>query len=427
VTNFAGLLTKVTASVFVPHTFVSDLKLELISPNGSTVPLTVNHGSSGDNYGVSCSPESLRTTFDDDAALAISAGNPPYLGSFKPDAPLTAFAGMIGTNVNGIWKLHAVDSVALDVGVIQCWSLFLYTAGCTDGGGTCPGSDLSIGIKAAPEPVFIGSNLVYTITATNVGPSAATNTVVHQVLPASVIPVSVVASQGGGTFFGNTMIGNLGTMGIGDVVTMTVTVTPTATGAITSTANVSSDESDADTGNNAAAVVSHVSPATADLVIGVVDAPDPALLGGVVTYTISVTNRGPSVASGVTVTNTLSGGLIVQSTLASQGSVVVNGNVVSASLGTLTNGGRATITITAVTVAEGVVSLTADAKALRRTPRPCRQIRFPPIIQPSRRQLWVPPQTWVLAWWTFPTRWWSLATGHITSRSATPARAMPLG
>jgi hypothetical protein len=45
------LLTKVTVSLYLLHTYDADLQPSLISPNGTLVILSSFHGSGGDNYG----------------------------------------------------------------------------------------------------------------------------------------------------------------------------------------------------------------------------------------------------------------------------------------------------------------------------------------------------------------------------------------
>ena len=368
VSNATFTLANVGVSVYITHPFVGDLSLELIGPDGTSVPLSVNRGSFGDNYGAACTPDSLRTLFDDRATIPIASGTAPFIGMFLPETPLSVFRTKSGTNINGIWRLRVVDSYFFDAGSLQCWSLHLSPPQCDNGGGTCPGADLALGMKAAPEPVFLGSNLVYTVFVTNNGPSAAANTVVNQFLPVSVVPVNVVPSQGSANFSGNTMIGNLGSVGIGSVATLAVTVTPALAGTIVSSANVTSTEPDPDGANNGASVTTHVIPPTADISVTIIDNPDPAIVGGLVTYSVTVTNLGPSVASGVMVTNTLTPGLLVNGASSSQGSLSTLGNVVTANIGNLVSGAGATISVTAIPTVVGVVSMTTRAGALQADP-----------------------------------------------------------
>jgi subtilisin-like proprotein convertase family protein len=120
VAGITAPITKVTASLRVVHTFVGDLEISLVAPDGTVVPLAQNRGVSGDNYGTSCSS---RTTFDDAAASPISAGLPPFSGTFRPETPLAVLSGKSGAAVNGTWKLRIKDEVTQDAGTLQCWSI----------------------------------------------------------------------------------------------------------------------------------------------------------------------------------------------------------------------------------------------------------------------------------------------------------------
>lgn len=134
VTTFSGVLAKVAVSAFLTHPFDSDLSISLISPNGTTVNLTSGNGS-GANFGSSCSPDANRTTFDDSGLVSITAGSSPFVGTFRPQAPLSAFFET--PVVNGNWRLHITDSVGGSIGALRCWSLFLYPITCAPGSGLC--------------------------------------------------------------------------------------------------------------------------------------------------------------------------------------------------------------------------------------------------------------------------------------------------
>jgi uncharacterized repeat protein (TIGR01451 family) len=363
VSNITNALNKVTVSLYITHTFDADLRLQLISPDGVTNTLSANNGFAGDNYGIGCGVDGQRTTFDDAATRAIGQGSAPFQGVFRPDQPLSIFNGKAGTNVNGVWQLRVVDQAFIDVGTIQCWSLFITPTLCMDGGGECPGSDMALGMAAQPEPALVGGNLIYTISVTNKGPSAATNVVVSQVLPPSTIFFSAVSSQGNCSQVGGIMTCNLGDMPARSTATIIVTVVPGVAGDITSTATVVSNQQDFDTSNNTATVLSHVNPPTSDLNVAMVGVPNPVVVGGVLTYTVFLTNKGPSTATGVVLTNALAPTAAILSTTVSQGSVSTASNVVTCNFGTITNGGRVTATINVTPTAEGSIIATASARA----------------------------------------------------------------
>jgi uncharacterized repeat protein (TIGR01451 family) len=368
VSNVATVLRQVTVSLFITHTFDADLLLQLIAPDGTTCRLSANNGGGGQNYGAACGQDSQRTVFDDNALVPIGAGFAPFVGSFQPDTPLFVFIGKAGTNVNGNWRLRVTDQAAQDVGTIQCWSLILTPSDCKDGGGECPGSDLALGMIAQPDPVVIDNLLTYTITVTNGGPSTAKNVTVTHQLPAGVIFVSAVSSQGNCSQSAGVVSGNLGTLSPGAGAIITVVGIPTAAGIISSTASVTSNQPDPDTSNNSATVITHVNPASADLVAGISATPNPIVLGGTLTYTITVTNRGPSDSSGVTAVNTLPANVAVLSATITQGSISPGGSLWT--IGTLPLGAGATATIIAVPTQEGTIIATSTVQGNQLDPVP---------------------------------------------------------
>jgi subtilisin-like proprotein convertase family protein len=118
-----GGVLKAQALVRLDHTFDSDLRISLVSPGGTPTVVTLSnrHGGSGDNYGSGANDCSgTPTTFNDSAATPISAGAPPFDGTFRPDAPLSAVNGLPSA---GAWKLRVEDLAAADVGTIGCFKL----------------------------------------------------------------------------------------------------------------------------------------------------------------------------------------------------------------------------------------------------------------------------------------------------------------
>ena len=215
---------------------------------------------------------------------------------------------------------------------------------------------LAITKQGAPNPVLVGAQLTYTITMTNNRPGAASGVSVADVLPAGVTLVSASADQGScaGT---STVTCNLGSLPGGDSTTVTIVVTPTLTGDIANSATVSADGFV----NNAATERTTINP-SADLSITKTDLPDPVSVGRNLTYTIKVTNAGPSPATDVTMQDVLPGGANFVSATPTQGSC--NGSAtVSCNLGSLAKGASAKVTIVVVPTQAGPISNTATAAA----------------------------------------------------------------
>ena len=371
VTNIDSPIRDVTVSLYITHTFDADLHLELISPDGTTVVLSANEGGSGDNYGAGCAPDSIRTTFDDAATIPISSGNPPFVGSFRPEQQLAAFSLKTGSSVNGVWQLHAIDQIALDQGILQCWSLSISPSVCLDGGGECPGADLGIAMSADPSPVRVSSNLTYTVTVTNGGPGTAKGVIVNQTLPANCVFVSATSSQGTAGYVGGFVSANIGTLAVGSTATVSVVVYSTAAGTISSTANVGSPTFDFNTANNSATVSTVVQFPTADMGVTMTASPNPVFAGGPLTYTIMVTNNGPFTASGVTLTVNLPPNINLVSKDITQGSFVAgSGNTLIASVGIVPVGSNIVATVIVRPTTPGNISAGAQVSVDNNTTDP---------------------------------------------------------
>jgi uncharacterized repeat protein (TIGR01451 family) len=95
-----------------------------------------------------------------------------------------------------------------------------------------------------------------------------------------------------------------------------------------------------------------ITPRLIDLAI-LKDATSPTSLNGTVTYSLSVTNKGPDTATNVVVADPAPAGIQYQSATPSQGTCAVGPALVTCQLGTLTAGQTVTISITAKAVAVG--------------------------------------------------------------------------
>lgn len=165
-------------------------------------------------------------------------------------------------------------------------------------------ADVSIAKTATPAAAIAGANLTYTLQVTNAGPDSASNVTVTDSLPPGVAVVSVSP----GCVVASRVTCSVGTLASGAGATFAIVVAVSSRvangAALVNTATVAANEVDPSPANNTASVSTTVARQV-DLAITKTDQPDPVALGGNVTYTIVVSNAGPSDASGVTVIDTL--------------------------------------------------------------------------------------------------------------------------
>jgi uncharacterized repeat protein (TIGR01451 family) len=175
-------------------------------------------------------------------------------------------------------------------------------------------ADLAITKTDGVTTATPGGSVTYTITASNSGPSNAPGATVADTFPASLTCTWTCAGAGGGTCTasGSGNINNTVNLPSGGSVTYTAscTISASATVTLTNTATVTAPAgvTDPTPGNNSATDSDTLSP-QADLSVTKVDTPDPVVAGHNITYTITVTNAGPSSAASVSLSDTLPAGM----------------------------------------------------------------------------------------------------------------------
>jgi subtilisin-like proprotein convertase family protein len=97
----------------INHTYVADLTIKLIAPDGTIIKLIDNNGGSGNNFSNTC----LRS----DVSTSIASGSAPFSGIYKPIEQI----GLInnGQNPNGTWQLEVRDNSTNDQGTLNNWTL----------------------------------------------------------------------------------------------------------------------------------------------------------------------------------------------------------------------------------------------------------------------------------------------------------------
>jgi uncharacterized repeat protein (TIGR01451 family) len=195
------------------------------------------------------------------------------------------------------------------------------------GAGSGSGFALSVAAHAGDsvltvptEEVEAASDLTYEVELANVLPGPQTNVTVPIQLPAnfSLYPGSVTASGGSANVAGTAIDWTIPTLAAGATATLVYSEwsdAPAAMEADWTSVSATSDQSA--TATTAAASVEVVP--TSDLSVQVSDGASSISPGGTDSYTITLTNNGPSDAANATVSDTLNGGFTVQSTTSSLG------------------------------------------------------------------------------------------------------------
>jgi uncharacterized repeat protein (TIGR01451 family) len=154
-----------------------------------------------------------------------------------------------------------------------------------------PIADLDIAKTDTPDPVSLNSNITYTITVTNNGPSSASGVSVTDNVPANVTFVSgtgsgvVTCAQAGGV-----ITCDVGTLASGANASATVIVRATALGTVTNTASVNSSVTDLVAGNNSSTATTAVTvPPATDFSLTLLPVIREVRAGGTATYTATLT------------------------------------------------------------------------------------------------------------------------------------------
>jgi uncharacterized repeat protein (TIGR01451 family) len=108
--------------------------------------------------------------------------------------------------------------------------------------------------------------------------------------------------------------------------------------------------------------------ATADLSVTNSGSPNPVSANSTLTYTLTAANAGPAPATDATVTDTLPSGTAFVSASSTSGNCLQSAGVVTCHLGTLANGGTATMTVKVVPFNTGSISAVASITAVESDP-----------------------------------------------------------
>ncbi|MFW5748298.1 MAG: isopeptide-forming domain-containing fimbrial protein, partial [Chloroflexota bacterium] len=334
---------------------------------GDTIVYSVTAVNNGPSVatGISISdnlPAGLTYVSDNAVSLSDSAGNPTAydsatgvwsIGQLNSGVSLTLQITVTvdsGTSGTAITNTATVDNVNEDDDNAANDS--------DDASVSVGGLDLAL-TKSVDNPVpSEGDTIVYAVTVTNNGPGSATNIVITDNLPAGLSYVaddSASLLDGAGnptTYDAGTGRWSIGQLNSSDALTLQITAAVdagTAGSALVNTVAITAlDQNDSDSSNNSDDAT--ITVGAVDLAVQkVVDNSGPAT-GDTVTYTITVTNNGPAVATGISIDESLPLDNVVLtyiSDTSSQGAFTVNNPGPSIwDVGTLAPSASATLQLT---------------------------------------------------------------------------------
>jgi len=191
----------------------------------------------------------------------------------------------------------------------------------------CPGTVIAAG----------GRTITYTINVTNTGDAPAAMTMLEDAVPAGT---TFASATDGGALQGSVVMWNLGTLAPKASKKVSMTVTPTGIGTVNNTATAK-----ATCASPVSASCKTEVRGVAGVLLEVVDNPDPIVVGGTSTYTITVTNQGQIDLTGIKVKLTCEGTASIASNAGATAGSVAGNTVTFAPVARLASKGQVVWTV----------------------------------------------------------------------------------
>ncbi|PWL39515.1 hypothetical protein DKG77_01375 [Flagellimonas aquimarina] len=238
-----------------------------------------------------------------------------------------------------------------------------------DSAGTTPipAADLALDKTVDNEFPDVGSNVTFSVTITNEGPSDATGVVVSDVLPSGY---TYISDDSGGTYSSASGLWNVGSVTGGNSAVLNVTAQVNATGNYVNSAEVITSiqlDPDSTPGNNVLIEDDQDEQSTSPRAVTDISVTKTAdnlspLVGDQIVFTVTVNNSGPNDASGLVIEDALASGYSFVSATTSSG--IYDGITGGWALATIANGASETLQITALVLSSGDYRNTAELIAL---------------------------------------------------------------
>lgn len=216
---------------------------------------------------------------------------------------------------------------------------------------------LSIATFDAPDPAFQSADILYSFAVSNSGPSTTHDTQLVVTFPPGM---SLSPASGASPLYCSgsaTVTCDLGSISAGSFNIVTLVANAEFTGSYTVNSSLTSNETSTPAVDSESTQVNPLPaspPPIADLLITMVDAADPVVVGNSITYNITATNNnGPNIAQNTIITVALPGGTQF---ISAPSNCTHNGGVVTCNIGALAVNISTNIAISVQTSSEGTFS-----------------------------------------------------------------------
>src|SRR5262249_24986842 len=204
-----------------------------------------------DSASANLPPSSLITSGTYKPSNYTDFSGPDFFPSPAPPGPYgTNLSIFNNSNPNGNWSLYIVDDTTGDAGSISGgWSLTIASTTPAVCCGADSLADLAAGMTSSQPSIPIRSHVTFTVNATNLRPSIASDVIYSNPLPVGFVFVSASTALGTVTNDNGNVIWSLGTMTNAARGSLSITVTGVLPGPNTNTAFVSSRAADPNPAN----------------------------------------------------------------------------------------------------------------------------------------------------------------------------------
>ena len=314
--NFTSITTPVQA--------ITDLAISKSAPAtadaGSNITYTLNWSSSG--------PSTTDITIADTlpSGTTLLSINAPGLQCTLGN-PVTCTASAVAAGTSGTITIIATTDPTLTTGT-QLTNNASISGSATDNqmtnnsatATTTLTSTSDLALTKNGSAALAGGTTSWTIGYNASGPSTAANVTITDTLPAGTTASAVTAS-GWSCTLGPTVTCTIASLpaGASGTIVIDATVDPAATGSLMNSATITSSGTTDPAPMNNTATSSTPVTTNADLGVTISDSPDPVFPSSTLTYTVTVTKSGPSVATNASLTITLGAQTTFQSISANAG------------------------------------------------------------------------------------------------------------